>query len=380
MKKLIVLGIVLGLAVSVFGQTSGPPSGTPFSDTTFSVKRSGGLASAQWEGYTYRAFCPSDSITSWWGSLTHPWYAGYIKYLYEPSGVGYLLIAPTTTTIYPALTTATANITTGTITTGTITTATITRAKTDMTEGGAIFLNCVNHFTDSLSAGECVQWDTSMVTINDTEGVAAASKKFGLTDTGAYGGASSAGNYDATDRPCIRVYALIKGTSTAPDTFFISGKDSTGGYQRDSLILADGANKTNVSAKKFWEIDTIQVLGAMTGDSLRLRYYINNGVTQGSGTPNNRLAGIVYGRYTSATPAVRTRTGVRQICRVVVHGPALATVNGATTIIRPGTPLENTAAGVLGPDGTVAVGIHAAAALEACNRDAAKIWVLFHRQ
>jgi hypothetical protein len=256
------------------------------------------------------------------------------------------------------------------------------RARIDYLEGGAKILDCVNLSADSLSQGEVVEFDTTWTPVCDTTGVANATKYFGMSDTGAFGGASSVGNYNPTNRPTFRLYILIRGTTTVPDTFFIMGKDSSGTFQKDSCIIADGANKSNSTAKAFWEIDSIHVLGAMDagGDSLRIKMLVKNRVVTCTGTENNRGIGVVVGRYTSASTPAFTRAGIRQVVRVAVSGTAVrAKCSGNTALIRCGTPLTGEGAGTFEPDATLATGLSAGIALEGCNRATTQIWVLLDR-
>ncbi len=256
------------------------------------------------------------------------------------------------------------------------------RARIDFLDKGAVIVNCVNmNASDSLAYGDYVDWDTTQVTVNDTTGCPAGTKYFGLTDTGCYGGAASVGNYNPNQRPVLRVYVrLCEAHTVTTDTLFVMGKDSTGVFQKDSLILTAGANAHAVSAKLFWELDSIQCIGAMYCDSLRIRYQVVGAVIVSNATANVHGAGVMLGRFTnSSTPAI-TKAGARQQLRVIVDGPAMVRMNGATTKINPGTPLTSIAAGVLGPDATVAVGTCAGIALEACDTDAALRRAWIHKQ
>jgi hypothetical protein len=271
-------------------------------------------------------------------------------------------------------------ITTATITTGNITTANVTKGTTLFEEGGAITMNVVNRHSDSLAYGDVVDWDTTQTTIKDTTGVPSASKYFGMSDTGAFGGASTVGNYNTNNRPCFACRVLERGTVTAPDTFFFMGKDSAGNFIKDSVIVLNGSHPVGMGQKRIWELDSVSCLGACTGDSLRIRYVLEKGVILSSGTANNRTCGVVLGRWTSSSPCAVTKAGIRQQLRIVIEGPCIAKCNGATTPFVSGTNLESSAAGVLAADGTLAVGLCSATALQGCAADGQLVRIRFHRQ
>jgi len=254
------------------------------------------------------------------------------------------------------------------------------RAQIDFLDKGAITMDVVNRHSDSLSYGDVVDWDTTRTTINDSTGVANATKYWGLADTGAFGGTPATGNYNPNDRPCSSPWVTVKGTQSAADTFFFMGKGSTGAFLKDTVIVASGANKVGMGMKRFWEYDSVQTLGAMSGDSVRIRYVLEKGVILSSGTANNRTCGVVVGRWTSAAPCAVTKAGIRQQLRIVIEGPCVAKCNGATTPFVSGTNLESAAAGVFLADGTLAVGLCSATALQGCAADGQLIRVRFHRQ
>lgn len=255
------------------------------------------------------------------------------------------------------------------------------RAKINFLDVGTTILNCVNRHSDSLLMGDVVEFDTIWTAVIDTAGVPSGSKYFGMGDTGAFGGTTSAANYPSNDRPTFRLYFKILGTSSAADTFFVMGKDSAGTFQKDSVILASGANKLAVSDKAFWEIDSIGLLGAASGDSITCKMIVRNGVILGSGTENNRGLGVVVGRYTASSTAAFTKAGIRQVLRVAVGGhPVRAKCTpGSGVVMRCGTPIANASAGVFVNDGTLATGYSAGTALEGCTGTAKLRWILLDR-
>jgi hypothetical protein len=343
------------------------------------IRRSGSGLSTGWEG---PSFCPTDSAHSWLGSLAHPWYGGFTEYIYDPTGTHYIRFGSTglSFSTIPTMTLTAGTITTATITTGNITTANVTKGTTLFEEGGAITMNVVNRHSDSLAYGDVVDWDTTRTTICDTTGVPNATKNFGLADTGCFGGTPATGNFDTNNRPCSSPWLKIKGITSAHDTMWFMGKDSTGAFLRDTIIILDAEDAVYMGTRRFWEYDSIRVLGAMTGDSLRIRYVLEKGVILSSGTANNRTCGVVLGRWTSASPCAVTKAGIRQQLRIVIEGPCVAKCNGATTPFVSGTNLESSVAGRLLPDGTLAVGLCSATALQGCAADGQLCRVRFHRQ
>jgi len=254
------------------------------------------------------------------------------------------------------------------------------RARIDNIDRGAITMDVVNRHSDSLAYGDVVDWDTTQTSIKDTTGVPSASKYFGMSDTGAFGGTPATGNYDPNNRPCFACRVLERGTVSAADTFFFMGKDSAGNFQKDSVIVAIATHPVGMGQKRFWEIDSVSCLGACTGDSLRIRYVLEKGVILSSGTANNRTAGVVVGRFTNASPCAITKAGVRQQLRIVTEGPCVANCNGASVPFVSGTNLESAIAGRLVADGTLAVGLCSATALQGCAADAQLCRVRWHRQ
>lgn len=359
----VLLGCLLTLSLSVMTQAQ-------------VIRRSGSGLSTGWEG---PAFCPTDSAHSWLGSLAHPWYGGFTEYIYDPTGTYYIHLSSSglSFSTIPAMTLTAGTITTATITTGNITTGNITKGTTLFEEGGAITMTVVNRHSDSLAYGDVVDWDTTQTTVKDTTGVPSASKYFGMSDTGCFGGTPATGNFD---RPCFECRVLERGTVSAADTFFFMGKDSAGNFIKDFVIVAQASHPVGMGQKRFWELDSVSCLGACTGDSLRIRYVLEKGVILSSGTANNRTCGVVLGRWTSASPCAVTKAGIRQQLRIVVEGPCVAKCNGATTPFVSGTNLESSAAGRLAADGTLAVGLCSATALQGCAADGQLCRVRFHRQ
>ena len=254
------------------------------------------------------------------------------------------------------------------------------RARIDYIDKGAIVMTVVNRHSDSLAYGDVVDWDTTQTTVKDTTGVPSASKYFGMSDTGCFGGVTSTDNYDPNNRPCFECRVLERGSVSAADTFFFMGKDSAGNFQKDSVIVAIATHSLGMGQKRFWELDSVSCLGACTGDSLRIRYVLEKGVILSSGTANVRTCGVVVGRYTNASPCAITKAGVRQQLRIVTEGPCVAKCNGATVPFVSGTNLESSAAGVLAADGTPAIGLCSATSLQGCAADAQLCRVRFHRQ
>ena len=199
-------------------------------------------------------------------------------------------------------------------------------------ERGSIYLPVLNVEGSTLERGTVCVYDSTRILVADTTKELNASIQDDLSDyTGLY---------------TASIVVIGDGTA-ADDSLWIYGLDADGASQSEVLVITDGANSYTKSANSWTQIDSVKDSQASGGwDSYDVIAYVFGAVRESDGNSYD-FAGIVAGRDSSGTWVNHILDN--NIGYAIISGVSLATCDGGSTTIYPGTLLAMAAGGDLTP-------------------------------